>query len=290
MQPYERITAAILAAIESELPSWRRPWRTLRESGAAALPVNAVSGRAYRGINTFLLWSRQDADMRYLTYRQAQALGGNVRRGEHGTQVVFWQPRKYKARDAATGEEEERQSLLVRLYTVFNVSQCENLKLKQAPDIDRTVPPSMADIYSRVGARVEHGGDVACFIPAFDIIRIPHAAAFSNGDAYAATALHELTHWSGHESRLNRDLRHRFGTALYAAEELVAELGSAYLCASLGVNSALEHHASYIQHWRSLLKSDPRAVITAASKAQAAADYLLERMGCSIEEEEALAA
>ncbi|MGA8270532.1 MAG: zincin-like metallopeptidase domain-containing protein [Candidatus Sulfotelmatobacter sp.] len=279
MNNYERITAAMQNALAGDLPPWRRPWRTLRASGASGIPQNAVSGHAYRGINACLLWVRQDADARYLTFRQACELGGHVRKGEHGAQVVFWQKRQYKTRDD-NGEEELRDSLLMKVYTVFALSQCENVTLpKPRHDPPPLVPPpAMTEVYSKIGATVDHDGDRACFVPSHDKVIMPRPEAFTSPDAYSATALHELTHWTGHESRLARGFGKRFGDQAYAAEELVAELGSAFLCASLGVDCALEHHASYLDHWRKLLRSDPRAIITAASKAQAATDYLLARI------------
>jgi antirestriction protein ArdC len=275
---FDRITAAIQQMLEGDVPAWRQPWRTLRESGAATMPRNAITGHTYRGINTCILWSRQDIDMRYLTYRQAAQHGGHVRKGEHGTQICFWQKRLYTKR-SESGEDETRNGLLMKLYTVFHVSQCEDLQLPKVTKVQpQPVPPTIHDVYGALEARVDHGGDRACYIPSLDRITMPRPEAFTSTDAYSATALHELTHWTGHESRLRREFGKRFGDQAYAAEELVAELGSAFLCASLGVNSALEHHASYVHHWQKLLKSDPRAVVTAASKAQAAADYVIEKM------------
>jgi antirestriction protein ArdC len=279
MNNYERITAAIQTALAGDLPPWRRPWRTLRAAGASTLPRNAVTGRSYRGINVPLLWIRQDADMRYLTYRQAQELGGHVRKGEHGTQVVFWQKRQYKTRDE-NGEEELHDSLLMKTYTLFALNQCENVtlpKTRGAPE-PLSPPPTITTLYSTLGTSVEHGGDFALYAPGPDKVIMPRPEAFTTPDAYSATALHELTHWTGHASRLAREFGKRFGDHAYAAEELVAEIGSAFLCASLGVDCALEHHASYLDHWRKLLRSDPRAIITAASKAQAAADFVLAKV------------
>jgi antirestriction protein ArdC len=276
---YERITAAIQNALSGELPAWRQPWRTLRAAGTTGIPQNAVSGHAYRGINVCLLWSRMDADARYVTYRQAQELGGHVRKGEHGTQIVFWQKRQYTKRDES-GEEETRNSLLMKVYTVFALSQTEGVTLPKAKHDPEPLapPPTITQVYSTLGTAVEHGGDRACFVPSHDKVIMPKPEAFTTPDAYAATALHELTHWTGHESRLKREFGKRFGDQAYAAEELVAEIGSAFLCASLGVNCALEHHASYLDHWRKLLSTDPRAIITAASKAQAAADFVLAKI------------
>jgi antirestriction protein ArdC len=275
---YDRITQAILAALAGDMPSWRRPWRTLRENGVATMPRNAITGRSYRGVNACILFSRQDADMQFLTYRQAQEHGGHVKRGEHGEQIVFWAKRKYTKRDES-GSEEIRDSLLMKVYSVFNVSQTEDVKLPSASKVAPIPPPpAMTEIYAKLGAVVEHSGDRACFVPSHDKIIMPRAEAFSSPDAYSATSLHELVHWTGHAARLNREFGRRFGDRAYAAEELVAEIGSAFLCAELGVNSALEHHVSYVKNWRDLMAGDSRAIVTAASKAQAAADYLLAKI------------
>jgi antirestriction protein ArdC len=279
MNSYERITNAIAAALSGDLPSWRKPWRTLRDSGAATIPRNAITGNSYCGINVPLLWVRGDADMRYLTYRQASEHGGHVKRGEHGQTVVFWQKRQFKSRDD-NGEETERSALLLKTYIVFNISQTEGVQLPKPRDAvaPRDPPVIMVDVFAKLGATVRYGGDQACYAPGPDVICMPKPEAFSNEDAFAATGLHEATHWSGAKPRLARDLTGRFGTRAYAGEELVAELGSAFLCAALGINSSLEHHASYIETWRGLLRDDSRAVFTAASKAQAAADFILAKI------------
>lgn len=279
MNNFERITAAIQAALAGDLPAWRRPWCTLRAAGATGIPQNAVTGHAYRGVNVFLLWSRMDADARFLTYRQAKALGGYIRKGEHGTTVTFWQKRTYTKRDES-GEEEQRKGLLLKTYTVFNVAQCEGLTFPKAKEDPKPLPPppTITQVYSTLGTAVEHGGDRACYVPSHDKVIMPAPEAFSTPDAYSATALHEITHWTGAEHRLKREFGKRFADRAYACEELVAEMGSAYLTAALGIDSALEHHASYLDHWRKLLSSDPRAIFTAASKAQAAADYVLAKL------------
>ena len=274
MNNYERITAAIITALDSETPAWRRPWRTLRAAGAATMPRNAITGRSYRGLNVPLLMIGPYTDQRYLTYKQAQEAGGNVRKGEHGQHVTFWQQTSYKDRES-DGTETTKRGLLLKVYTVFNVSQCDGLSLPGCdPMPEADVPELMRTVYAGTGAVVTHGGDRACYQPDFDRIALPIVSAFESADAYAATALHELGHWTGAAKRLNRDLSGRFRTRAYAAEELVAELTSAYLCAEYGINQSLDHHASYIASWRQLLTDDPRAVVTAASKAQAAADYI----------------
>jgi antirestriction protein ArdC len=279
MNNYERITAAIQNALSSDLPAWRKPWRTIRESGAATIPRNAITGHSYRGINVPLLWCRQDQDMRFLTYRQASEHGGHVKRGGHGQTVVFWQKRQLKSRDD-NGEETERSALLLKTYTVFNISQTDGVQLPKVRDAvaPQDPPVIMVDVFAKLDATVRHGGDQACYAPGPDVICMPRPEAFSSPDAYAATGLHEAGHWTGHKARLARDLTGRFGSRAYSAEELIAELTSAFLSATLGVDSSLENHASYIASWRELLKADPRAVFTAASKAQAASDFILAKI------------
>ncbi len=238
------------------------------------MPRNAVTGRSYRGINVPLLLCAPYSDQRYLTFKQALDAGGSVRKGEHGQHVTFWQQTSYKDR-AADGTETTKRGLLLKVYTVFNVAQCDGLDLPGCDPMPETdVPELMRTVYAGTGAVVTHGGDRACYQPDFDRIALPIVSAFESPDAYAATALHELGHWTGAKKRLDRDLSGRFKTKAHAAEELVAELTSAYLCAEYGLNQSLDHHASYIASWRELLTDDPRAVITAASKAQAAADYI----------------
>lgn len=279
MNNYERITAAILTALSSELPPWRKPWRALRSAGASGIPQNALTGHAYRGVNALLLLTRFDADARYVTFKQAKAAGGHVKRGEHGTTVIYWEKRRYTARDE-TGAEELRSSLLMKSYTVFALSQTEGVTLPKSRNAPEPLPPppTITQVYSTLGTSVQHGGDFACYSPGADVITMPSPEAFSSADSYAATALHEASHATGHTSRLARDLTGRFGSQAYAAEELVAEISAAYLCTSLGVDSSLECHASYVHHWRQLLASDSRAVITASSKAQAAADFILAKL------------
>ncbi len=281
---YDAIVKAIEEALASGVPAWRQPWRDLGAAGNATFPINAVSGKEYRGVNVPVLWLAAQrngwTDMRFLTYNQARNLGGHVRKGERGQPVIFWKPLERR-----TTEGKVERTLLMRFYTVFNVAQCDDLparkEVPQAP-----VPPVMSEVYEKLRATVKHGGDRAYYQPELDFIGMPLPAAFSSADAYAATALHELTHWTGHKERLDRDLCTRFGAQAYAAEELVAELGSVFLCAALGVNTVLEHHASYVDNWRQLLRDDPRAIITAASKAQAACDFILGRVAGKGAEEE----
>ncbi len=239
-----------------------------------------MTNRAYSGCNVVLLWMAQTAGYRtprFLTFKQASGLGGNVRRGEHGTKVYFVKQLQVADRD---GEEGETRSVpMMREYTVFNVDQCENI-----PDSINTAKPmrvrnpdmrdELADEFLRsTGADIREGHGEATYVPSHDFISMPAFVAFKSADHFYNVAFHELTHWTGHKSRLDRDLKNRFGSCSYAAEELIAELGAAFLCAELGFDGDVRN-AGYIASWIGLLKADKRAFFTACSKASKAADYL----------------
>lgn len=278
---YQTVTDRIIAELEAGAPPWLKPWKTGRANGIGLLPRNAATAREYHGINIPILWSAADrADYPthgWMTFKQALDLGGHVRKGEKGTHVVFTKKLTIEEQDEASGQSATRQVSMLRGYTVFNLAQIDGLpeRIAEAPS-----PPPAGQRESRVaafvaatGATIRHGGNTACFVPSLDLVQMPPAPAFHSPEGYAATLLHELGHWSGHGSRLDRDLSGRFGTRKYAAEELVAELTSAFLCAHLGVTGELRH-AAYIENWVQLLKHDSRAIFTAASKASQAADYL----------------
>jgi antirestriction protein ArdC len=218
------------------------------------------------------------ATPRYLTFKQALEAGGNVRRGERGTKVYF--VKQLQVRDVGADEAEATRVVpMMREYTVFNVDQCESLpqritspgefKPRNSDHRDATIDGFLADS----GATIREGFGEAYYRPGEDVISLPRFEAFKNAAHFYSTALHEMGHWTGHKSRLARDLRPRFGERAYAAEELVAELCSAFLCAEFSIDGDLRH-AGYIQNWIGLLKADSRAFFTACSKAQAAADYL----------------
>jgi antirestriction protein ArdC len=269
---YEAVTRSIIAELEQGAAPWVKPWKGGNRVGI--LPANAVTGRCYSGINIPILWHA--ADVRgyptnaWLTFKQALEKGACVRKGEKGTQVVFTKRLSVKKDDEA---DEERQISMLRAFAVFNVAQVDGF---DAPDATAApAPPAGAvDAFAAAtGADIRHGGDKAFFVPSMDFIVLPDPETFESVEHYHATKLHELVHWSGHKTWLDRDLNNRFGTSAYAAEELVAEMGAAFLCAHLGVQGQLRH-AGYIDSWLSLLKEDDRAIFTAASKASAAADYL----------------
>jgi len=274
---YAEVSARIVAELEGGAAPWVRPWAA---TAGANTPCNAATNRPYSGCNVILLWLARDRGWptpRFLTFKQAIEAGGNVRKGEHGTKVIFVKQLQIKE-----GESEDAVTRLIPLlkeYTVFNVAQCDDL-----PDGIRGGKPmrvrnpdtrdALADEFLHsTGTDIREGSGEAYYAPARDFISMPAFAAFKGADHFYNVAFHELTHWTGHKSRLDRDLKNRFGSRAYAAEELVAELGAAFLSAEFGFDGDMRH-AGYISTWIDLLKSDKRAFFAAASKAQAAADYL----------------
>lgn len=282
--PARAITNAIIAKLEEGVSPWRRPW-----TGQPSIqrPLRAC-GAPYRGINVIWLWSvaeqRGYTRSTWMTYRQAQEYGAQVRRGETGTIAVFYKSYSAQETDTDSGEETTSTRRVLRTYTVFNVEQIDNLPDRfvqpPAPRVlsDETHRAEIDTFIAASGADIIHGGDRACYVPSLDRIHLPDAAAFDSYASYGAVACHELAHWTGHPTRLNRDLNNRFGTDKYAAEELVAELSSAYLGADLGLPvTHLDNHASYIDSWLGILRKDERALLTAAAKAEEAAAYLLAK-------------
>jgi antirestriction protein ArdC len=259
---------------------WIKPWSA---TAGANTPCNAISNRPYSGCNVVLLWMAASAGYhplpRFLTYKQAQEAGGTVRKGEHGFKVYFVKQLAIRDEDA-TDDKEARIATMLREYTVFNVSQCDGLPEKivrgpESPEVrNRDDRDALADEFlGSTRADIREGFGEAYYRPSDDYVSLPPFRSFKGVDHFYNTAFHELGHWTGHKSRLDRDLKNRFGDRQYAAEELVAELAAAFLCAEWGFDNDLRH-AGYIASWIELLKADKRAIFTAASKAQAAADYL----------------
>ncbi len=281
---YAETTARIVAALEQGVAPWVRPWSTSIDS----LPVNACTRRQYRGINVVLLAMEAQAHgyplNRWLTYRQAAALGGQVRKGEHGTTVVFWKLREIgettKSMESMADTTSRRVVPLLRSFTVFNTAQIDGLPagmVAQTPSVPAWSGDEAAELLiDASGADIRHGGFRAYYTPGGDYIQIPPRTTFANSSGYYATTMHELVHWTSHASRLDRQLGGRFGDEAYAAEELIAELGSAFLCAHCRVDGQLQH-ASYIGNWLRVLRNDKRAIFVASTKAQHAADFLLAR-------------
>jgi antirestriction protein ArdC len=267
---YEIITGQILAELEKGVVPWRKPWRTLP-------PANLVSKNPYRGINTFLLALAGYGSQYWLTYRQAQALGGNVRRGERGTKIVFWKFNEYET-ETADGETESRTSAFLRYYTVFNLEQTEGLKALLALPPATPIESAEAIVAGMPNPPAYQQGFLACYSPSNDTVTMPSRTAFHSRAEYYSTMFHELTHATGHAKRLGRDgfdKQQEFGSESYSREELVAEMGSAMLCGVAGIEQAtLANSAAYLKSWIARLKSDSRLVISAASAAQKAADYI----------------
>jgi len=269
---YESVTRSIVADLEAGVPIWVQPWKTSRRSDLGLLPANLATGRTYSGINIPILWSAARdagyADNAWMTFQQALSLKANVRKGERGTHIVFTK------KITAVKDGEETLISMLRTYTVFNIAQIDGLVPRPvATAIDMPADDAVLGFIVDTGAVIRHGGSRAYFVPSLDLIQMPAPSDFKTPGSYFATTLHELGHWSGHETRLNRDLKNRFGGRAYAAEELIAELTSAFLCAHLTIDGELRH-AAYIGEWIKLLQDDPRAIFTAASKASQAADFL----------------
>jgi antirestriction protein ArdC len=278
---YQKVTDMIVAELERGVAPWVQPWRTL-DARFGGGPFNGYTARGYRGVNVLLLlvaaMQKGYQDPRWFTYRQAQTLGAQVQRGEKSTLVIFWKQLRFKKKDEESGEDARKQIPLLRSYAVFNAEQCEGVPALAKAD-EKAPELRYADagaLFGKHEVDIRHGGDKAFFAPELDFIQMPRLEAFESEEHYWGTMLHELTHWTGHKSRLDRELARRFGSEAYAAEELVAEMGSAFLCAHLGVEGRLRH-PEYIGHWLRVLKDDKRAVFKASSLAQAAADFVLDR-------------
>ncbi|MGA7793183.1 MAG: zincin-like metallopeptidase domain-containing protein [Candidatus Acidiferrales bacterium] len=267
---YSIVTEQILKQLESGTAPWNKPW-TIEP------PKNLVSKKAYRGINVFLLASNGYGSPYWLTYKQATERGGHVRKGQHGTRVVFWKIGTRETEDA-DGETVERKSVLLRYHTLFNVEQCEGVISPEAvrstnpiEQCERIVsqmpnPPAMEQDYR------------AWYRPSTDTVGIPSRTAFDSPEAYYSTLFHELTHSTGHASRVGRDgieKLNSFGSESYSKEELIAEMGAAMLCGIAGIErKTLSNSAAYLKSWIDVLKTDSHMVVSAASQAQKAADYI----------------
>jgi antirestriction protein ArdC len=281
---YQEITDKIISELEAGRVPWVQPWGTVQARAALAMPTNAATKRRYSGINVLILWNavieRGFAGQSWLTFRQALALGGHVRKGERGTTVVYadrFIPEEERRRADRDGDEPEAIPFLKR-FTVFNTDQCEDLPADLAtapsPVPEGLILPQAEALIAATGADFRIGGERAFYVPSDDYIQVPRPEAYFEPINWHRTALHELGHWSGHPSRLARDLSGNLGSNPYGKEELVAEIASAFVCASLGIVPTVRH-ADYLGAWLDILKEDNRAIIRAASAASKAADYLL---------------
>ncbi len=294
----EQVTSRIVALLEQGLPACRERWTVAAQHG---IPCNGKTGERYHGVNVLLLWAaameRGYTFNVWMTYRQAERLGAQVRRGERGVMGVFFQALEGRDRGIvetrsaiSAGEREGDQQeegthgrrLVCRSFWLFNVAQIDGLPdavaaMALTRSDARFTPIEAADrLIDASGAVIRHGGSEAFYSPSHDEIRLPPPACFKRPETYYATALHELVHFTGHPSRLNRDFGQRFGDAAYAFEELVAELGSAFLMADIGlVDATIEGHADYLQAWLQILRSDKKAIFTAARRAEQAGAFLV---------------
>lgn len=281
---YTRITNTILAQLEQGERPWFRPWNAEHAAGRITRPLRA-NGVPYRGINVLSLWMEAEAKGYaapiWMTYRQAMELGAHVRKGERGSLVVFASKTTRAQIDATSGEESERDIPFLKGYTVFNVEQVEGLPAQYSGPANLVLDPVQRLAYaeaffSSTGAIIRNGGNRAYYNVSQDFIQMPPFECFCDAESYFATLTHEATHWTRHKTRLQREFgRKRWGDEGYAMEELVAELGSAFLSSDLGIGPDVRpDHAAYIGSWIKALQNDKRAIFTAASYAQRAADFL----------------
>jgi antirestriction protein ArdC len=271
------ITDRIISELEKGATPWVKPWRTLKGMPGEGMPFNPASGTVYRGVNHFWLGMQPYALPHYVTFKQAQALGGTVKADQKGTPVVYWNVHR-KETIGDKGESVTSAYAFIKHYYVFNVEQCEGLNLPEMPEppqVDWNSCEQADAIVNRLALSggLTHAGDSAYFRPSTDAIVMPPMAAFDSRENYYATLLHESVHASGHDSRLKRITPARFGSEEYAFEELVAELGAAMLCAHCGIDGDLRH-AGYIESWLKALRNDKKFILSASAKAQQAMDYL----------------
>jgi len=287
---YQRVTDIIIRDLEQGTRSWTKPWTTTSKDSDSIRPLRH-DGTPYRGINVLILWSEAIehgyTSSTWMTYRQAQALGAQVRKGEHGATVVYAKTIERIDGDLTTGDEAVTRIPMLRAYTVFNTDQIDGLPVAtpaQPSAITESVSTRIerADAFiAATRATIVHRGNRACYIPSADRIEMPPYGQFidtppaSAAEGYYATVLHELVHWTSPSHRCDRDLGKRFGDHAYAREELVAEIGAAFLCADLSITlEPRPDHAAYLGNWLAVLKSDKRAIFTAAALAQKAVDWL----------------
>ena len=282
---YDEVTARIIAELEAGRAPWAQPWGAPGAKAGLGLPKNALTGRTYSGVNILILWHHVVragfATQTWLTYRQAQEMGGHVMKGERGVTACHadtFIPKAERERAEQDGDEPGRVAFLKR-FTLFNVEQCEGLPedayAGAAPLPEAEIIPQAERLIEATGADFRIGGTKAFYVPSQDFIRVPPQPAFFEQVNYYRTCFHELGHWTGHPSRLARDLKGQYGSKDYAREELVAEMAGAFVCAALQIAPTVRH-ADYVACWLDVLREDKRAIFRAASMASKAADFILE--------------
>lgn len=276
---YESVTKTIIEALSHQVVPWKKPWQHV-----GSVPVNAISSKPYRGVNLLLLGIHPYTDHRFLTMKQANDLGGQVRRGERSTTVIFWKRWQPGIPDDEQEPGVKRDIPLLRYFKVFNAEQCEGLSLpalyrpEPLPEHQRIELAELLVQHMPNPPSIREAGASAWYRPSDDRVQVPPLNTFRSAESFYGTLFHELGHATGHESRLNRKGvmgSIKFGSGTYGREELVAELTSAFCAAAIGLdNSMLEDSTSYINGWLSVLNDDPKAVVIAAAQAQRAADYI----------------
>lgn len=282
---YARVTGQIIEAIEAGAGKFEMPWH--RSGGPVMRPRNAITGTAYRGVNILALWSQAMVkgypSALWGTYKQWHELGWQVRKGEKATTVVYFRQMPIEGEDVETGEPTSDYRLIARAFFVFNASQVDGWKDPEVPTENLvSMHEEIEQFIENTGADIRYGGEMACYRPLDDYIQLPDRARFrgsstsSATESFYATSFHELVHWTGSRRRLNRKLSGRFGSDDYAMEELVAELGAAYLSAEFLVpNTPRPDHAAYLEHWLRVLRSDKRAIFAASNMANEAVSWLM---------------
>jgi antirestriction protein ArdC len=281
---YQEVTDRIIEALEAGTPPWRKPWEP-DKTGGPAMPRNATTGQRYRGINVLTLGMSALAfasgDPRWATYKQAEGRGWQVRKGERGTTGYFFKKLELRddRADGADDEDNVPRIPLLRAFTLFHASQIDGIPDFIPPTIEEApwrAPEAAEIIIANSGAVVRFGGEKAFYSPSTDHIQMPPHAAFATSQGFCGTMIHEMSHWTGSEARLNRDLRNGFGSHDYAREELRAEIGQMMVCGELGIADCdFSNNAAYVASWLEKLRSDRKEIFRAAADAQRIADYLL---------------
>jgi antirestriction protein ArdC len=306
---YQIVTDRIIAKLKEGVVPWRKTWKQDPDGRVVwhpainlAAPRNLVSNRRYSGINAVLTGMAGYSSPYWMTFKQAREMGGAVRKGEKGTPIVYWRKLSVKDKERPKkpdGSDRKRDVLLIRYFTVFNLEQTEGVRVPNRPEpikpsLPEPEPKEPCEGFEEIPAcesilanspmvllRIQHGGDRAFYSPGLDYVQMPKPEQFVSPEAYYATLFHELAHATGNSERLNRDTLTKvasFGDHSYSQEELVAELGAAFLCSEAGIDAAvLDNSASYIQSWLRRLEDDPKFIVQAAARAQKAADYILKR-------------
>ncbi|TKB23464.1 DUF1738 domain-containing protein [Desulfopila sp. IMCC35006] len=274
---YEMITNQVLELMESGCIPWQKPWN------ARGANRNLISGKQYRGINVFLLSCTSFSTPWWLTYKQAADKGGKVRKGEKGTQVVFWKPLLINEENPATGKTEKKKIFMLRYYTIFNLDQVDGIEAPVEPEVVELEPIAAAEkIVTEMqnAPKIEESASgKACYYPQLDKVQMPFFTDFDESEKFYSVLFHELGHSTGHESRVNRpegmkDIK--FGSDNYSKEELTAEMTAAFLCGEAGILPAtVENSAAYLQGWSKKFKESAKMIVCAAAAAQKAADYIL---------------